>query len=232
MWYKTFKNGKKPLLLLHGWGFNSDIFLSILPVLSETYEVTLIDLPGHGRSDIVAGGLDEWVEEISSLVPENATLAGWSLGGLLAIKLAQKIGSKHLILLASTPCFVQKPDWCYGVSANNFKSFSTVLNLNLTKGLQNFVKLQISNKTQLLTINKTIKKHPAKLEALNQGLDILLNNDLRQALLALKADIRVVLGKKDTLIDAKITTWFEQNNISCHILPGGHLPFLHPLLEL
>lgn len=227
IWHKTYQNNNPPLILLHGWGFNSNVFNTIINKLSQSYQVMLIDLPGHGRSDEVAGGLDEWVDVIAPLIPKNASIAGWSLGGLIAIKLAKLTQAKSLILLASTPCFVQKNDWQYGISKNNFIQFSNTINLNLSKGLKNFVRLQLRDKTQLNDISQNINNYPASLGSLNQGLDILLNSDLRKDLVNLVLPITVILGTRDTIINVKIATWYHKNNIHPSLLSGGHLPFLH-----
>jgi pimeloyl-[acyl-carrier protein] methyl ester esterase len=40
-------------------------------------------------------------------LPNNPILLGWSLGGLLAINIANKIKISQLILLASTPKFIK-----------------------------------------------------------------------------------------------------------------------------
>jgi carboxylesterase BioH (pimeloyl-CoA synthesis) len=87
------------LVLLHGWGFNSELFNNLIDRYKNQYRITMIDLPGHGRSDDVSGGLDEWCDEIIKNLPDNPILLGWSLGGLLAINIATKIKISKLILV-------------------------------------------------------------------------------------------------------------------------------------
>jgi pimeloyl-[acyl-carrier protein] methyl ester esterase len=38
------------LVLLHGWGFNSALFSHLVDDYKNQYRITLIDLPGHGRT--------------------------------------------------------------------------------------------------------------------------------------------------------------------------------------
>ena len=237
LWHKTFSNGKPPLVLLHGWGFSADIFTPLLETLGKQYELTLIDLPGHGRSQLIylAGKqtyLQAWTEAIAPLIAQHSTIIGWSLGGLVGIKLAKLIPVKRLILLASTPCFVNNNTWNYGIDPHNFTQFSHALNQHQFNGLKNFVRLQAVGKNQLKSIEQSIKKYPTHLEALNQGLDILLTSDLRQNIKQLNTTTEVILGTKDTLVNAKISSWFEMNQIKCTQLSGGHLPFLHPNFQL
>lgn len=216
------------LVMLHGWALNSDCFQDVVKQYKTQYRITVIDLPGHGRSDVVAGGIDTWCGEIIKILPENPPiLLGWSLGGLLAINIAQKIKLSKLILLASTPKFVKDSSWHYGVNAINFKLFSNTLKINLSKGLKRFISLQTNNKAQIKSLHHTIDALPANFDALNQGLDILLNTDLREQLKQLTIPVHAILGGSDVLIPVDIVEWYMQQNISTAVVDTGHLPFLH-----
>ena len=233
LYSRTIGTGKD-LVLLHGWGFNSNLFNDFVRRYKNKnqYRITVIDLPGHGRSDDVEGGIGEWCDEIIKILPDNPILVGWSLGGLLAINIANTIRLSQLILLASSPKFVTSDDWNYGIDADNFRQFSATLSLNLAKGLKRFVSLQSKNKAQLKSLNQSIDALPATAMALNQGLNILLDCDFRQQFEQLKIPIRIILGQQDTLIPIHIAKWYERQNIPVTILASGHLPFLHPDFEL
>ena len=220
------------LVLLHGWGFNAELFNNLIDQYQDQYRITKIDLPGHGRSDEVAGGINEWSNEIIKILPNNPILLGWSLGGLLAINIATKIKLSKLILVASTPNFVQNSDWQYGIGADNFQQFSNTLKQNLSKGLKRFISLQTQNKIQLKTLSQSIDQFPASTTALNQGLDILLTTDLIEPFLQLNIDIQIYLGIRDTLIPSKISNWYDQNNINSTLLDTGHIPFIDSSFEL
>jgi pimeloyl-[acyl-carrier protein] methyl ester esterase len=220
------------LVLLHGWGFNSALFNDLVNQYKDQYRITKIDLPGHGRSDKVAGGIDEWCNEIIKILPNNPILLGWSLGGLLAINIATKIKLSKLILVASTPNFVQNFDWQYGIDANNFQQFSSTLKQNLSKGLKRFISLQTQDKTQLKALNQSIDQFPASTAALNQGLDILLSTDLINEFKQLNIPIIAILGDHDTLVPRQISHWYAEMNIKTQVLNTGHLPFLHKDFKL
>jgi len=215
------------LVLLHGWGFNAELFNNLIDQYQDQYRITKIDLPGHGRSDEAAGGIDEWSDEIIKILPNNPILLGWSLGGLLAINIATKIKLSKLIIVASTPNFVQNSDWQYGIDADNFQQFSNTLKRNLSKGLKRFVSLQTQNKTQLKVLNQSIDQFPASTAALNQGLDILLSTDLINEFKQLNIPIIAILGDHDTLVPRQISRWYAEMNIKTQVLNTGHLPFLH-----
>ena len=215
------------LILLHGWGFNSELFNELIDQYKNQYRITKIDLPGHGRSDDVNGGIDDWCDEIIKILPNNPIILGWSLGGLLAINIASKIQTSQLILVASSPNFVKNEQWKFGIDADNFQQFSDALQLNLSKGLKRFVSLQTQDKAQSKALNQSIDKFPASKKALNQGLEILLTTDLLYEFKQLKIPIEVILGNHDTLIPYRISNWYDQAKIKAQVLNTGHLPFLH-----
>ena len=215
------------LILLHGWGFNSELFNELIDQYKNQYRITKIDLPGHGRSDDVNGGIDDWCDEIIKILPNNPIILGWSLGGLLAINIASKIQTSQLILVASSPNFVKNEQWKFGIDADNFQQFSDALQLNLSKGLKRFVSLQTQDKAQSKALNQSIDKFPASTKALNQGLEILLTTDLLDEFKQLKIPIEVILGNHDTLIPYRISNWYDKAKIKTQVLNTGHLPFLH-----
>ena len=68
----------RPLVLLHGWGFDSGIWTDLAERLSRSREVHLVDLPGHGRSrDRALGSLNGLVDEVARAIPDGAIVAGW-----------------------------------------------------------------------------------------------------------------------------------------------------------
>jgi len=214
------------LVLLHGWGFNSELFNELFEKYKGQYRITKIDIPGHGRSDDVAGGLNEWCDEIIKILPKNPILLGWSLGGILAINIAQKVALSKLILISSSPNFTNDKNWSFGIDKNNFTQFSNTLNINLAKGLKRFISLQTKDKTKIKELNQAIKKYPASQKSLNQGLEILLNSDLTSTFLSLNIPIKIILGKYDTLVPNNIQTWYETHGAIVDVLKSGHLPFL------
>ena len=232
MLYSQSQGQGEHLVLLHGWGFSGDIFQSLIERYQDRYCITTIDLPGHGQSPEIDGGLSEWTEAVIEVLPENPILLGWSLGGLLAIQVATQIPIKSLILMASTPKFVQDDHWAYGIGADNFQQFSEELNQNPTKGIKRFVSLQTKDKSQLKALNRSIDQNPISLGALNQGLAILLETDLTEELRSLKTDKRAVLGTKDTLVPSKISDWYQQQHVQTKVLNTGHMPFLASEFEL
>ena len=114
----------QPLVMIHGWGMHSDMWMQARDLLSQQFELHLLDLPGMGYSQNMADyRLSTVAEKIAQDIPSNAYILGWSLGGLIASKIALITPVKKLILVASTPCFVAREDWQQGMPSDVFESF-------------------------------------------------------------------------------------------------------------
>ena len=148
LYHKTIGQGPD-LVLLHGWGFNSDIWLPMATPLSEQYTVHCYDLPGFGRSRHVAlaPDLNELIEVLLPLLPQNASYVGWSLGGLLAMAIAASfpLRVKSLVTIGSSPCFLQNENW-NGVSPDFFNSFYSLMLQDAQKGLKQFALLMLATR--------------------------------------------------------------------------------------
>jgi pimeloyl-ACP methyl ester carboxylesterase len=81
------------ILFVHGSGWNSRMWHNQRDGLQSSFEVVLVDLPGHGRSpgdgcDSVERYRDAVLGVIEGLAPEKCYVAGHSLGGAVALSLA------------------------------------------------------------------------------------------------------------------------------------------------
>ena len=111
------------LILLPGWG------LGISPL--EPLATALRGLDEHLRVEIEplpvleSAQLDEWLDELDSMLPDNVWLGGWSLGGMLASELAARRADRccGLVTLASNPSFVTRADWPAAMPSETFAAF-------------------------------------------------------------------------------------------------------------
>ncbi|MBQ4150992.1 MAG: alpha/beta hydrolase [Clostridia bacterium] len=94
--YSKYGCGRKLLVILHGWGCNKELFVSIAEHLSSAYTVVVPDLPGFGESPeplvpfTVGNYTDLIVDFIKYLGFKDVSLMGHSYGGRIIIKLFTK----------------------------------------------------------------------------------------------------------------------------------------------
>ncbi|WP_207839837.1 alpha/beta fold hydrolase [Williamsia soli] len=110
-----------PVLLIHGWSLSSEVWDRQIRVLAESNRrVLAMDMRGHGKSDAPLDGYG--IEQLSrdafavldAFDVERADVVGWSLGGMVALRMASMSPDRvsSVVLVASN-----------GVSASRTESF-------------------------------------------------------------------------------------------------------------
>ncbi len=231
------------LTLLHGWGAQNAVWLPwARDCLGEHFRLTLIELPGFGQSPTLEDSEQieqDWVEAILEVMPSHTHLLGWSLGGLLAQRLALRAPDRiqSLICLASTPRFTQTDQWRWAVSPSLMGDFMHAIQADTMATLKHFWKLQIQGSDGARQLIKQFSqrmqdhKMPA-MKGLVQGLKLLKEIDCRPQARDIQCPILWLLGEKDPLIPKEFITEFSkiQPFAETHIIQGAaHMPFLsHP----
>jgi len=224
-------------VFVHGWAMNSAVWDGCIEQLPDWINVVVVDLPGHGTmAEVPAGSLDDYVQALIPLVHRPVLWVGWSLGGLAVLRLAelypQRVAAAFLV--ATNPCFVSQGDWKCAVDESVFKQFASDLNNNQKKTIRRFLALQVKGLADAMNVVRQLQhsiesRGQASMQALNAGLDILLNTDLRQTLKGLDCPLHWLLGAKDSLVPSRLAEVlvkdFSQSNVS--LQPGAsHAPFI------
>ena len=138
------RQGDAELVLLHGWGSSSACWRSALPLLRNHFNVTLVDLPGHGRSADYVASFEQFTRDLFDQLPAQAIYLGWSLGGMIATRIAADFPERvtALITVASNPSFIQRDDWPAAMPAATFADFLARFNQNPARGIKRFDLLQ------------------------------------------------------------------------------------------
>lgn len=98
-----------PLLMIHGFGADLGAFMFNQAALAEGRTVYAVDLPGHGSSakDVGDGSPTALAADIGRFIDalglQKVHLAGHSLGGAIAVLLAEKMPGKVASLLLIAP---------------------------------------------------------------------------------------------------------------------------------
>jgi pimeloyl-[acyl-carrier protein] methyl ester esterase len=225
----------QPLVLLHGWGWHSGIWEPLVPYLSDQFELFMPDLPGCGKSYLLDENytFDAIAKRLLAAVPDQAVWLGWSLGGLLAWWVALHYPEKvtRLITIASSPRFVQDANWP-GIPLTLLRKFGANLVHDYEKTLNDFLSLQLrgtpAQETWAAALQKTV--YVPSISALEGGLTLLEQTDLRSQLSQLTLPSLHIFGNLDTLVPVSVVPQLQpllSPQAQCHILPrAGHLLFL------
>lgn len=223
------------LVLLHGWGFHSGIWQSLAEYLRGHFRVTLVDLPGHGRSDSLPQGdrLDAVAEAVAAVAPSSAFWLGWSLGGLVALQVAINYPERvnKLVLIATIPRFVIASDWLDAVAPEALIGLMSAFKENPTATLKRFVLLQLRGSERAKEVARMLfdQLTSSAREGLGAGLTLLKDSDLRANVSAVGCSTLLIMGERDPLVPVSAGRWImshlQQGQIG--IIPGaGHAPFL------
>lgn len=225
------------LSLLHGWAMHSGLWDPLLPALPSAEVVKALDLPGHGYCADYPQ--DYTLESVAGIMqqqlPEQSVLVGWSLGGMVGMEIALQHPQQvqALILISSTPRFVNGDDWDKGVTAAVLEGFASELELGVERTVSRFLSLQLGNTRsteQLRLLRQLVKSRPAPEAAvLRAGLAILANADMRSRLSQLTMPVLIIQGQRDRLTPTAATQWLLEHvvNAQSQIITGaGHAPFL------
>jgi 2-succinyl-6-hydroxy-2,4-cyclohexadiene-1-carboxylate synthase len=114
------QNTLPPLLLLHGWMGSCEDYAEIMELLKSQFNCIAIDLPGHGRTEVVdenrgygfvntALGI---IQLLDSLKIDRCSIAGYSFGGRLALYLALEFPDRidRVMLESASPGLANEVD--------------------------------------------------------------------------------------------------------------------------
>lgn len=238
LWWQSEGEGKIDLVLLHGWGLNSEVWYNIIPELSAHFRLHRVDLPGYGRSHGFGElSLEQMTEKVLAdpQAPKQAIWLGWSLGGLVASLIALTHPERVLALVsvASSPCFSAKEAWP-GIKPDVLSGFQHMLSVDFQKTVDRFLALQTlgtEHARQDARLLRTIvlEQPIPSIEVLNGGLQILKTADLRESLARLEMPHWRIYGQLDGLVPRKIVDLLDQlwpASVSHMIAKAAHAPFI------
>jgi 3-oxoadipate enol-lactonase len=85
-----------PIVLIHGFPFNSDMWRPQIDLLKTTFRVITYDVRGHGRSEVGDGQytLEMFVDDLIGLLDylqlEKVVLCGLSMGGYIVLRAVER----------------------------------------------------------------------------------------------------------------------------------------------
>ncbi|MFZ5655753.1 MAG: pimeloyl-ACP methyl ester esterase BioH [Pseudomonadota bacterium] len=225
------------IALIHGWAMHGGLFAPLVERLRDRFRLHLVDLPGHGHARDSDRPLDPAAlsRELADAVPDAVWL-GWSLGGQFALRIALDAPERvrGLVMVASSPRFVQGGDWPHGVRPSLFRDFGEALSKDFRATLDGFLALEAlgsaSAQAELreLRAQAFARGEPAP-QALLRGLELLDAVDLRGELPALAVPSLWISGRRDRLVPAgamPAAAALAPQAESLVVHDAGHAPFL------
>lgn len=241
LYWQTTGEGDRDLVMLHGWGLNAGVWEHLIARLSPHFRLHLADLPGYGRSaDFPAMSLDAMAETVLNQAPERALWLGWSLGGLVASRVALSHPARvsGLITVASSPCFAAQETWP-GIKPAVLSNFQRQLSEDFQRTVERFLALQTlgteTARQDARTLKSIVLALPAPgVEVLNAGLEILRTADLRDEMRQLAVPLLRLYGALDGLVPRKVAALLDEawpQSESAIVEKAAHAPFIsHPEL--
>ena len=228
------------LVLLHGWAMHSGIWQSVRSQLAQHFCLHLVDLPGHGASPTpwIHGpdSLKNMTEMIADSLPERSIICGWSLGGQIAMKLSLDTPERinKLILISTTPSFIQRKDWIWAMEEAILESFIANLNQDSISTLNRFFTLQMQGEINTLLLLRRLRKYISKegvpdWDGLQIGMKTLLTTDLRRNIKNINHPVILLHGKNDAIVPPDVAKWLHDNLQNSKLImfsDCGHIPFL------
>lgn len=223
------------LVLLHGWSMDGAIWGEFGAELARDFRVHMLDLPGHGASRRTQPiTLDALAAEVAPVLPETCLLCGWSLGGMLALRLAhlRPAQVRGLILIATTPRFCAGSDWLHGIAPAELDGFAAELDADPVTLMARFRASMCRGDMQERTLRRRLAglpPPPADRRALHEGLGILRDADLRAAVPDIATPALVIHGECDNVVPPATGSWLAANlpHARRHRFDAcAHLPFL------
>jgi pimeloyl-[acyl-carrier protein] methyl ester esterase len=153
------------------------------------------------------------------------------------MKIAMHQAVKKLVLIGSTPCFVNREDWQLGTPIEVFQTFFADVIQDFESTMHKLLALIAMGGGNARGTAKVLKQEfsarplPSE-KALQDTLNILLHTDLRQELSQITAPTLLLHGEHDKLAPIGAAVWLSTAlpNAKLHEIKGAaHEPFLsHP----
>lgn len=228
------------LALLHGWGLGAGAWNDVAGRLGERFRVHRVSLPGYDGSADDGRDFAQTALAVADALPAGSTLCAWSLGGMLALAAAAARPGHfaRLVLVGTTPKFVQADDWPCAQVAENHATFTRAVAKAPAATLTRFVMLfnQGDDKARAvvraltpLLVDRDSAAGLPPAPVLAKGLDWLRDADLRAAVPGIATPALVVHGDSDPLMPFAAGEWLAAQLPDARLerFPGSaHAPFL------
>jgi pimeloyl-ACP methyl ester carboxylesterase len=233
----------RPIVLIPGWPLSDEMYeYQYNDLINKNFRVIGITLRGFGKSDkpYSAYNYDIHASDIkkvlSKLDIKDAVLAGFSMGGAIAIRYVSVYKGAHVSKLvlcgAAAPIWTQRKDFPYNLPQSAVDDLIKLNYKDRPKLLSDFAKIFSATETSL---NEGIGSWlngiclSASSYATAQCLIALRDTDLRSDLVNIKIPTLIMHGKKDKICSFDLAGQMKTGISDSHIVAfenSGHSLFL------
>jgi non-heme chloroperoxidase len=233
----------RPIVLIHGWPLSDEMYeYQYNDLINKNFRAIGITLRGFGKSDKPYGAYNYDVHALdiekvlSKLDIKDAVLAGFSMGGSIAIRYLSTYKEAHVSKLilcgAAAPIWTQRNDFPYNLPQSAVDDLIKLNYKDRPKLLSNFAKIFSATETSL---NKGIGNWlngiglSASSHATAQCLIALRDTDLRGDLAKITIPTLIMHGKKDKICSFDLAEQMKAGISNSHLIAfenSGHSLFL------
>jgi pimeloyl-ACP methyl ester carboxylesterase len=233
----------RPVVLLPGWPLSDEMYeYQYNDLINKNFRAIGITLRGFGKSDKPFGEYNYDVHAsdikkvLSKLDIKDAVLAGFSMGGAIAIRYTSLYNGTHIAKLvlcgAAAPIWTQRSDFPFNLPRSAVDELIKLNNKDRPKLLSDFAKIFSATETSL---NEGIGSWlngiciSASSYATAQCLIALRDTDLRDDLAKIKVPTLIMHGKKDKICSFDLAGEMKAGIKNSHIVAfenSGHSLFL------
>ena len=231
-------SGSRPdVVLLHGWGTNAHVWRELAKLLARRYRVHTPALAWETHTGAHGGNaLARMADRLAAGAPERCAVCGWSLGGAVAMTWALRAPGQvtQLAAIATSACFVQRPDWPHALEAWSVQDFARGLAREPSAVLIRYIALQARRDASAARVARHLRQTLSKAIGatdtwtLQRGLSLLLETDLRSVLERIRQPVLVIHGARDAVVPLAAGEYLARAlpNARLSIQSGaGHVPF-------
>jgi len=206
--YRSVSGTGADVALLHGWGLHGGIFASLSTALAPDHRVHVLDLPGHGHSPWSKGAadLEGWARLVAAHLPERCALVGWSLGGMVAHRIASIFPNRisKLVLISTGAVGVKRRDFPHAADPTLLNGLAERLRRDWRAAVLEFLNIEVRGDDNpleaLRLLRQQVDSHGAPNgAALSVGMDIVRSADLRAQSVAITAPTLLIAGEYDRI---------------------------------
>lgn len=220
-----------PIVLIHGWGANSEIWQTLPQKLSEYADVYTLDLPGFGNSATIAGynekSLINWLDH---QLPQCCYLIGLSLGGMLCRAFTAQYPDRvlGLVTISTNLKFVADKQYSTAMPSRDFKQFSAIWHQDPSACLNRFSGLQAQRDQQQRQLTRLLRSMDSQVDAIagRELLSLLADLDGTEHIKQISCPALAIFGGQDCLVPVAASEMLPQWHQTLVVDSAAHLPHL------